>query len=81
MKNGNGVWKWIAGILVALMLGGVPGYIMLLRAPTASDFQEVQENQQELLTRIAVLETQNAAIAALLKETREKVDEHLQGSK
>lgn len=74
----NGYWKWIAGILAALMLGGLPAYIVLFRAPTESDFQQIEVQQQQLLTRVAVLESQNEAITALLREARVKLDAHLQ---
>jgi hypothetical protein len=55
------VWKWISGILSAILLAGAPGYLYLyLNTPTASEFHRVQENQQNVLQRLAVLEEQQS---------------------
>jgi hypothetical protein len=60
MGEVNGLWKWIAAILAAIMLAGLPGYIQLLRAPSTADFVLVRERQNDVLQRLAVIEARVA---------------------
>jgi hypothetical protein len=56
MGEVTGLWKWIAAILAAILLAGLPGYIQLLRAPSTADFVLVRERQNDVLQRLAVIE-------------------------
>jgi di/tricarboxylate transporter len=53
---GDGVWKWVAAICVAIMLAGVPGIIHAVRSPTTAEVDVIRERQQSVLQRLAVLE-------------------------
>jgi hypothetical protein len=72
-SNGNGQWKWIAGILAALMVGFLPGYISNRDDPTAEQFNELQANQQKILQAIAVLETQNITLLKAVDDARDRI--------
>lgn len=69
----NGHWKWIAGILAALMVGFLPGYISTRDNPTGAQFDELQHVQQETQVKLAVLAAQNAAIFKAIEEARRRI--------
>ena len=71
--NGNGQWKWIAGILAALMVGGLPGCVAFFRAPTRADFDDLQRQQQATEVKLAVLVAQNKAMLDAVNEARRRI--------
>jgi hypothetical protein len=71
--NGNGQWKWIAGILGALMVGFLPGYISSRDAPSSADFSEIQQSQQQTEVKLAILGAQNARIIKTMEEARKRI--------
>jgi hypothetical protein len=61
LVNGNGnVWKWVAGvealILTSMLLMAVPIVLWLAQAPTGKQVDQIEERQQLVLQRLAVLE-------------------------
>jgi hypothetical protein len=75
----NGVWKWISGILIAIMLAGLPGVVQTFRAPSRAQIEAIQERQNMVLQRLAVLEVQMAINQALIKELQAELREHEEG--
>lgn len=73
VANGNGQWKWIAGILGALMVGFLPGYISSRDAPTQADFEQLQSQEQQAQVKLALLAAQNKAILKTLEEARRRI--------
>jgi hypothetical protein len=71
--NGNGQWKWIAGILAALMIGFLPGYISSRDDPTAEQFNQLQSSQQMTQVKLAVLAVQNKAMLKALEDARKRI--------
>jgi hypothetical protein len=69
----NGQWKWIAGILAALMVGFLPGYISSRDAPTSTDFEEIQHTQQQSQVKLALLSAQNARMLKTVEEARKRI--------
>lgn len=63
----EGVWKWIAAILLSIMLAGSPAVIQAIRAPSREDVQEIQDSQVELLVRLARVETELAIVKMQLE--------------
>jgi septal ring factor EnvC (AmiA/AmiB activator) len=73
-SNSNGqLWKWVAGILAALLIAGVPSYLALLRAPSAEEIADFRREQQMLSERLAVVETQLAAQQEQLDQINEAI--------
>lgn len=72
-NGGNGQWKWIAGILAALMVGFLPGYISNRNAPTGEQFNELAQTQQTSQVKLAVLAAQNKQILAALEDARQRI--------
>lgn len=71
--NGNGTWKWMAGILAALMVGAIPGCVTFWRAPTKEDFAQIQQQQQAAEVKLAVLAAQNTRMLKAIDEARERL--------
>jgi hypothetical protein len=71
--NGNGQWKWIAGILGALMVGFLPGYVSNRDAPSSGQFDELQKSQQQTQVKLAVLAAQNTAMLKAIEEARKRI--------
>ena len=72
----NGVWKWIAGILIAIMLAGLPGVIQTFRAPSRAQIELIVERQNMVLQRLAVLEVQMSINQALIKDLQVELRTH-----
>jgi hypothetical protein len=64
--------KWIAGMLAAVILTGLP--VRRCFAPGA-DVKDIQDSQQQTSIQLAQLQTQQDAIIQLLEEARVKIDE------
>jgi hypothetical protein len=71
--SSNGQWKWIAGILAALMVGFLPGYIANRNAPSSGDFEEMQKAQQSTQLRMAVIATQLERVLKTAEESRKRI--------
>lgn len=54
----NGVWKWVAAVLVAVMLAGAPAIIQAIKAPSRDEVNLIRERQNTVLQRLAVIETE-----------------------
>lgn len=52
----NGIWKWIAAILVAIILAGSPGIVQAIKAPSKEDVNLIRDRQQEILVRLGVID-------------------------
>jgi hypothetical protein len=77
--NGVNVWKWIAGMLAAIMLAGAPGIVFALRAPTPAQLEQIKERQQLVLQRLAVLEEQVSSLELEVMALRADLDEERSG--
>ena len=82
----GGVWKWLAAILAAVILAGLPGLIYATRAPTAAEVDLIRERQQLVLQRLAVIEQRLDNIDKSLQSLYEeharlsaKLDDHVLG--
>jgi hypothetical protein len=73
VNGGNGQWKWIAGILAALMVGFLPGYISSRNAPTSGQFDEIQQVQQQSQIKLALLAAQNKAMLRAIEDARKRI--------
>jgi hypothetical protein len=71
----NGVWKWIAALLAAVMLAGAPGFVHAIQSPTQAEVDLIRERQQQVLQRLAVIEVQINDNRVLLTELQETIDE------
>jgi hypothetical protein len=69
----NGQWKWIAGILAALMVGFLPGYISSRDTPTSGQFDEIQRAQQANEVKLALLAAQNKQMLKAIEEARKRI--------
>lgn len=65
--NGNGVWKWIAGLLAALMLGMGA---QMLREP--KDTVSEKEMQTQILVLENKIDTLNNEVAALRQSVNQQ---------
>jgi hypothetical protein len=76
-SNGNGVWKWIAGTLAALivgvLIGLLPGY--LARQDAQEDIAGIEASVEELETRVAAVTVQLARVEERLDLARERIEE------
>ena len=64
----NGVWKWIAAILVAVLLAGAPAIVMAVRAPTNEEVDLIHERQLQMLVKLSQLEEQLSNLERELEE-------------
>lgn len=74
--SGNGVWKWIVGILAAIMLAGIPGIVQTFRTPSNTEFTIVRERQQIVLQRLAVIESQILVLQQQIHELQLELRQH-----
>lgn len=70
----NGIWKWIAAILIAIILAGAPGMIQAIKAPTREEVEEIRDQQSVILQRLATIDSLLAQNQALLVEIHEEHD-------
>jgi hypothetical protein len=59
-ENGpvNGIWKSVALVTVTVLVAGAPGMIYALRTwSVATRIDQIQERQDDVRTRLAILET------------------------
>jgi len=66
----NGVWKWVAAVLVAVMLAGAPSIVQAIKAPSKEEVNIIRERQQQVLLRLGVMEERERAQLALLQENQ-----------
>lgn len=78
--SSNGVWKWVAAIVVAIMLAGAPGVVQALKAPSQEEVDFIRERQVQVLIRLAAIDQQIAANQALLLELQSELRSHEQTS-
>jgi uncharacterized protein YpmS len=74
----NGYWKWVAAILISIMLAGSPAIILAIRAPTAEEVNIIRERQNQVLQRLAVLEERVETNQVLIIELQQLLREHEQ---
>ena len=72
----NGVWKWVAAVLVAVMLAGAPSIVQAIKAPSQEEVDIIRERQNVVLQRLAALDVLIAQNQTLLIEIREELQEH-----
>ena len=66
----NGIWKWVAAILVAIILAGAPGMVQAIKAPSKEEVNIIRERQQQVLLRLGVMEERERSQLALLQENQ-----------
>ena len=83
--NSDGVWKWVAALLLAVMLAGAPGIVQAIRAPSKDQVELIQERQQVVLQRLAAQETQIeflilslARFEELAKQQEQRLETHIE---
>jgi hypothetical protein len=74
----NGIWKWIAAILIAIMLAGAPSIIQAIKAPTQEEVDIIRERQNLVLQRLAVIDIYILQNRDLLIEIQEELRAHEQ---
>ena len=67
----NGVWKWIAAILIAIMLAGAPSIVQAIKAPSQAEVDIIRERQNVVLQRLAGIDIIDAQNRELLHENQE----------
>jgi hypothetical protein len=73
---GNGVWKWLAALLAATLLAGLPGYINLyLHSPTRSEVDLLRDRQELVLQRLAAIDIRLMDVEETDTQLREWVEE------
>jgi uncharacterized protein YpmS len=74
----NGIWKWIAAILIAIMLAGAPSIIQAIKAPTQEEVDIIRERQNLVLQRLAAIDIYILQNRDLLIEIQEELRAHEQ---
>lgn len=77
----NGVWKWIAALLAAIMLAGLPGIIQSYRTPTKAEVDFIRERQNQVLVRLAQLDERVLNNSLMLSELQRRLEQHQQESR
>lgn len=72
----EGVWKWIAAILVAIMLAGLPGIVHAYRSPTKEELEFVRERQDAVLIRLAQIDEKLTNNRELILELKRQFELH-----
>jgi peptidoglycan hydrolase CwlO-like protein len=72
--NGVGLWKWLAGILCAILLAGVPGLVYAIQAPSKDDWQEINDEQQKLNVQVQVLQAQLMTLQMQYEKATEQLE-------
>ena len=82
---GEGVWKWIAAILAAILLSGMPGLVYAIRTPSSAEVEVIRDRQQIVLQRLAAievrlnsLETQLSALYLEQARQSDKLNAHIE---
>jgi uncharacterized protein YpmS len=78
MSQVNGYWKWVAAILISIMLAGSPAIILAIQAPTSEEVNIIRERQNQVLQRLAVLEERVETNQVLIIELQQLLREHEQ---
>lgn len=73
----EGVWKWIAALLLAVMLAGLPGIVQSFRTPSSHDFNIVRERQNVVLRRLDVLNEKLTFDRKLIIELQRELHQHI----
>jgi hypothetical protein len=74
----NGVWKWLAALLAAILLAGLPGIIQLYRAPTKAEVEFIRERQNQVLVRLAQIDERITINRELILEIKRELELHQQ---
>ena len=75
--NGNGgVWKWVAAILVAVMLAGAPSIFQAINAPSQEEVELIRERQNTVLQRLAAMDILIAQNRELLLNIQQELRYH-----
>lgn len=74
----NGVWKWVAALLAAIMLAGAPGIIQTYRTPTRAEVEFIRERQNQVLVRLAQIDERITNTQLLLVEIQRDLQAHEQ---
>ena len=70
-RNGiNITWKWLAGILMTVLIGGVIG----LMNYTAGQISEINAKMSPIESRVSVVEEKNSGVNMRLDRIEQKVD-------
>jgi hypothetical protein len=72
------LWKWVAAILVAIMLAGLPGIIQAYRAPTKAEVDYIRQRQDTVLVRLAAIDEKLLNNRELIEEIQRRLELHEQ---
>jgi len=70
-ERSAGVWKWIAAILVTILIAGAPAIIQAVRSPTRGEVDYIRERQVQVLIHLGELDQQVLALQDLIRDLRE----------
>jgi hypothetical protein len=73
----GGVWKWVAAILVTILLTGSPSVLYALRTwGLRDDVHEIRERQDDVRLRLTAVEVQAQLMLAEIDRLREELANH-----
>jgi hypothetical protein len=72
----NGIWKWIAAILIAIMLAGAPSIVQAIKAPSQAEVDIIRERQNLILQRLTAIDIYIVQNRDLLMEIQEELRAH-----
>ena len=72
----NGVWKWIAGILLAVLIAGSPGIVQAIKAPSQEEVDFIRERQVQVLIWLSAIEAKLESNAERLDNIQRQLEEH-----
>lgn len=64
----NGVWKWVAAVMLAVMLAGAPSIIQAIKAPSKEEVEIIRERQTQVLIRLASIDEKLVQLQLELQE-------------
>lgn len=76
----NGIWKWIAAILIAILLAGAPGIVQAIKAPSQEEVEIIRERQVQILIRLAAIDQQIATAEELILDLQQELRRHEQST-
>ena len=70
----GGVWKWIAAILVTVLIAGAPAIVQAVRSPTRDDVDVIRDRQVQVLIHLGELDQQVLALQNLVSDLKDDLE-------
>jgi hypothetical protein len=74
LNGDGGLWKWVAAILVAIIMAGSPAVWLAATAPSREEVDLIRERQNTVLQRLAVIESRVDINQERLREILEQLE-------